>query len=117
MSTNNQGGDMSRKKRNHFTDGVIETCDECSKVPLDKVLWQDKYKHLWCTVCWPYGRGTSDLKNWTKIDLARAIVKHYFKLDTYPSATDIRVKRSARNTKAVLMHRVEMIFNEMAAGV
>ncbi len=49
-----------------------------------------------------------DLENWTKTDLARTIVKFMFKLDRYPPATDIRVKRHARNTKAVLIHRAEI---------
>ncbi len=49
-----------------------------------------------------------DLKNWTKTDLARTIVKYMFRMDKYPPATDIRVKRHARNNKAELIRRTEI---------
>ncbi len=55
-----------------------------------------------------------DLKNWSKVDLSRLIIKHMFKLDRYPACGDIRVKRQMRNRKLVLIYRAEIALNKMA---
>lgn len=53
-------------KKNHFRPGLIETCDECENV--SAVLWQDKYRHLWCPDCWPYwGKSYMDTEKLRKL--------------------------------------------------
>lgn len=45
---------MSRTKHNHFKPPMIKKCDECGQEPANGILWQEKYRHLWCVNCWPY---------------------------------------------------------------
>ena len=49
------------RRRNYFQAGIVQTCDECAKVPEDKVLWRDRYRWLWCTTCWPYYKSGVDI--------------------------------------------------------
>jgi hypothetical protein len=43
---------MARTKKNHYKINSVCTCDECNKEPENKILWQDKYRYLWCINCW-----------------------------------------------------------------